>query len=419
MSLVSSHLDSPIFRVKNVFILADYSKPIEPGARNPAFSVEMATNVDYTNRIIVDLKFLPQSVSYRPLTVSFKYDLAEEEEPMRCVVLPSLRTAMIKSVSERVPEEEINRTSFYDFVDHYKNHHQMHLDESVEEKGYAVIVVNTSSDPDRFLSHIEEIVPVGTLWTETGLSRRDISGTSAEVLTSYILQLIGSIKCGSVRPMTKDTDDASPLLVRLPAGAFDDVTTTSTDALIEIHKELKSKRPGFTKSSTRSTPSIEGEIVNLDTSTSTDTAPSGSQPTTQSSVKPSQLEEDAFEAYYDNIQQAEAAPTLAEVLEALKSTSSMSSSTAVKPENRKVVIGATIGLRKKFVPDKAALYAPFKKVVPTKLPPPSAAPESSSTPSSPSSSLNDKKRKESPLAKRSSVHQPFKPPTQKKPKLAE
>lgn len=430
--LSSNSPSSPVIRVKDLFILSDFYKSTEAGAREPAFSIQIATNTDFTNRILVDVRINAQSVAFRALHIPSKYLLEEEEEPLRCVVLPSMKNGMIKARHDR-PPDDCDKPGWFDFTDFYERYHKLHLPDELEDRGYATVVINNSSDPNRFMNPFEDVVPVGLLWTESGLSRRDLHGSQAEVMTSFVLGRLLSIRSKSGKVLeslndeekTETENEGDPrLLYPLCSGSFSDVTTIKTDEIVEKKKKdaKEKKAPGFIKSSQCSTSqSFTEESSVLDTSISTDY--SASQQTQPFASQPSQLEVlDAFAGVVDfDKLNASSAPTLAEVIDALKSSTNMASS-GPKQTNKPVRLGGSkvrLGVRVGAKSTASPIGAAFTPLVPHQASHGDESPMSSSqtSPNTSASNLgsNLKKRKLSPLASTSSPMKGFQPP---RPKIA-
>ena len=431
--LSSNSASSPVIRVKDLFVLADYYKSTESGAREPAFSVQVATNTDYTNRILVDLRVCPQSVAYRSLHIPSNYLLEEEEEPLRCVVLPSMKAGMIKARHER-PPDDCDKPGWADFVDFYERYHRLHLPDELEDRGYATVVINGSSDPNRFANVIEDVVPVAMLWTETGLSRRDLHGAQAELVTSFVVERLLSIRSKSGKMVLNDDteerstqqDDPPRLLYPLKEGSFPDVMTIKTDEIAEKKKkEAKDRKaPGFVKSSQCSTSqSFTEESSVLDTSFSTDA--SSSQQTLTLASQPSQLEsDDPFKGIIDfDFLASNTAPTLSDVIEALKSANNSSSTSRPKLTNTPVRLGvskARLGVRLGAKSAVSPVGAAFTPLLANNTSSNDDKPLSSSQTTSPNTSnsnlgANVKKRKLPAHTATSIISKGFQPP---RPKIA-
>lgn len=432
--LSSNSPSSPVIRVKDLFILAHYYKSTEAGAREPAFSVQVATNTDYTNRILVDVRINPQSVAYRALHIPSNYLLEEEEEPLRCVVLPSMKSGMVKARHDR-PPDDCDKPGWFDFVDYYERYHKLHLPDEMEDRCYATVVINNSSDPNRFMNVVEDVVPVAMLWTESGLSRRDLHGAQADLTTAFVLDRILAIRSKSGKPTQIDEADEKSqeenvidhrLLYPLLPGSFADIATVKNEDLVEKKKkEVRERRtPGFIKSSQCSTSqSFTEESSVLDTSISTDA--SASQQTQGLASQPSQIDtQDPFSGAIDLVRLSSTdAPTLADVIESLKSAATSSYSLGPKQTNVPVRLGvskARLGARVVAKSSTSPAGAAFTPPVSQNAHSSDDSPMSSSQPNSPNTSSSNlgpnlKKRKVSPLASKPSPIKAFQPP---RPKIA-
>ena len=447
-SLASTSPSSPVVRVKDVFILGAYFRSTEAGLRDPAFSIQVATNTDHVNRILVDVKVSPQSVSFRSLHLSSKYTVEEDEEPLRCVILPSLKVALIKSYHERPPLES-SKTCWADFVDFFERHHKLHLPDEVEERGYATVIVNNSSDPNRFSSPMEDVVPVATLWTESGLSRRDLHGESGDILSRYIVSTIASIESLSVKPtatVIKEgeegahsvVEEKSLVFIPLSPESFADVLTTKTGEIIERCKESRAKMSGgFTKSSKRSSSSQQDREEGLDVSNSSTDA--SSQPTRPSSSVTSSLlsELDASQTFTHtmfDLEPIQHPTSLESVLQALHSPSSSASalgnsqSASKASPNKPLQFRANVRLGARLAPGRtnhALAHAPFTPIAhshsiststPSAITSKSNNSEKGAQHSTTTTQSNFKKRKVSTSSPHQSPMKAFQPPRQKLPK---
>lgn len=430
--LASNSPSSPVIRVKDLFILSDFYKSTEAGAREPAFSMQIATNTDYTNRILVDVRINAQSVAFRALHIPSKYLLEEEEEPLRCVVLPSMKNGMVKARHDR-PPDDCDKPGWADFVDFYERYHKLHLPDELEDRGYATVVINGSSDPNRFMNPFEDVVPVGLLWTESGLSRRDLHGAQAEVMTSFVLSRLLSIHSKSGKHIEipngdenteTEKEDEPRLLYPLCCGSFSDLATVKTEEIVDKKKKdaKERKAPGFIKSSQCSTSqSFTEESSVLDTSVSTDV--SASQQTQPFASQPSQL--DALDAFagiidFDKLSTS-SAPTLAQVIEVLKSATN-TTSLGPKQTNKPVRLGGSkvrLGVRVGAKSTASPVGAAFTPLVPHQAShddsPLSSSQNTSPNTSTSNLSSNLKKRKVSPLSATPSPMKAFQPP---RPKVA-
>lgn len=436
--LAVSSSESPVIRVKNLFILSHFFESTEAGTRKAAFSVQVATNTDNYRRILVDLRISPQSVAFRTLHVPSNYLLEEEEEPLRCVVLPSLKMGVIKSRHER-PPDDCDKVGWADFVDWYERHHKIHLPDETEDRGYATVVINHSTDPERFASFADDVIPIALLWTESGLSRRDLHGEPADLLTKLILDRIYAIKSRSSttyhageEPNASDTSTAdgeqSQLFYPVFPGSFTDISTISTDQVVEKKKKETQSRKlsGFIKSSQCSTSQSAGDENSsiLDTSVSTEPNSSQQTPMASSQVPQPDLSVDYF---FGHIQPSNASGatkiTLEDVTNAMQAPSSAQSS--AKSLNRPVNLRASaVRLGVRLAPGKLQnpVGAAFNKISTahhsdTAV---SASDKSNSTVSAAPPAVgtsNPKKRKlMQPVASNSSVSGGFHPPRPKVPK---
>lgn len=422
-SLASSSAARPVVRVKDTFILGVYFKSTEVGARDPAFSVQVATNTEHVNRILVDVRVSPQSVAFRSLHLSSKYSVEEDEEPLRCVVLPSLKNALVKAYHERPPPESA-LTNWTDFVDFYDRQYGLHLPDETEERGYATIVINNSPDPNRFSSATEDVVPVAMLWTESGLSRRDLHGDSGELLSRYIVSTIASLESASVKSTQISMNNGvaeEKRLAFIPVlqEAFPDVNTVKIDEIIEKRKESRTKGPGFVKSSKRASQQSEETNSSLDLSiTSTETSSQQSQQTCPAA--PLSLSQTVTDDVFD-FDAVIHPTTLDSVLESLHSPSSATQSTSSGNAQTPVKFRAGVRLGARLTPGRttqALASAPFTPLASSrartpekKENAPDAKQEESSKAQLPQS--NPKKRKISTLNQ--SPSKAFQPP---RPKIA-
>jgi hypothetical protein len=404
-SLASSSPSSPTLRVKDLFVFAHYYHSTEAGSRDPAYSIQIATNTDYKNRVVLDLKIQPQSVSFRSLHVPSNYLIEEEEEPLRCVVLPSLRTALIKSWSDKVPEES-SKNNWNDFVDFYERHHKIHLPDEVENKGYATLMINSSQDPNRFTNAFEEVVPVALLWSESGLSRRDLHGDNAQLLSRFVISRILSIES-----LSTESENKKLFSLLLP-NALPDVVTVKIDEMIEKKKESRARAPGFIKSSLKSSQSEQSGESSLDHSFSTE--PSQSQHSIGVTSLASQIDlEEPFKGCLDLDIAKETPPTLQDLLEALKASSRSLPSSKLSTTNRPVVFRSNVRLGTRITPGQKDSLVSHSF---TPLTPQSTSVTTSGTQNSTNSTPNLKKRKIPAPTNHSSPQKAFQPPRPKIPK---